>query len=126
MVLLALAPPAVAEERSDRDLPEIVDVAAPSRLRVGDVSEVRLRYRAPRANVVAIVQATEDADGPAVARSTSEREVGVVARAFGFESGELRLPLAFSTPGLKRVTLTLVTDERERSETAVVEIEVEP
>ena len=50
----------------------------------------------------------------------------MVARAFGREEGELLLPLTFVTAGWKRVTLTLVTDERERSDPAVVELEVLP
>jgi len=122
-LVVALAGPAVAggEER-----PLIVDVAAPPRLRVGEVGELRLVYRAPRANVVAVVQILEDVDGPALARSSRARELGVVARAFGYEAGELAVPLTFTTPGWKRVTLSLVTDERERSDPAVVEVEVLP
>jgi hypothetical protein len=122
-LLLALAATAHADER---DLPLIVDVAAPPRLRVAETAQMRLAYRAPRANVVAVVQVVEDADGPALGRSSRTRELGVVARAFGFESGELTVPIAFATPGLKRVTLTLLTDEREESDPAVVEVEVSP
>ena len=125
-VLLALAGPGGTEERSDRDRPVILDVAAPPRLRVGAVSELRLVYRAPLANVVAVVEAIDDLDGPAVGRSTRERQWSVVARAFGFEAGELTVPLAFATPGWKRVSLRLLTDERESSESAVVEVEVVP
>lgn len=121
--MLALAGPAFA---GSGDLPLIVDVAAPPRLRVGEVGEVRLAYRAPRANVVAVVQVLEDVDGPALARSSRVRELGVVARAYGYETGELVVPVAFGMPGLKRLTLTLVTDERERSDPAVVELDVLP
>ncbi|MBI3456882.1 MAG: hypothetical protein HY002_13990 [Candidatus Rokubacteria bacterium] len=123
LIVLALAAAAVAGEA---ELPVIVDVAAPPRLGVGMAGEIRLVYRAPLANVVAVVQATEDIDGPAISRSTREREFGVVARAFGREAGEMTVPVAFSTAGWKRITLTLVTDERERSEPAVIEIEVVP
>lgn len=124
--LAALAPAAGTDERPDPHLPEIVDVVAPPSLPVGTQGEIRLSYRARHANVVAVVRAIEDVDGPVTPRSTSEREFGVVARAFGFEAGELTVPLSFTTPGWKRITLTLVTDGRERSEPAVVEVEAVP
>ncbi len=107
-------------------LPVIVQVSVPPRVRAGEASAIRLAYRAPAANVVAVLQALEDLDGPLGDRATREQEVGVVARAFGREQGELLLPLTFATAGWKRVTLTLVTDERERSDPAVVELEVLP
>jgi hypothetical protein len=47
----------------------------------------------------------------------------VIARAFGRETGELTVPLAFDRPGRKRVVVTLVTDERDESEPAEVEVE---
>ncbi len=110
----------------DGALPLIVDVTAPPRVRVGEAAELRLVYRAPGANVVAVVEVVEDADGPAFARSSRARELSVVARAFGHEGGALTVPVAFATPGLKRVTLTLVTDERAQSEPAVIEVDVSP
>lgn len=122
LLTLAAAGPAAALD----PLPVILQVAMPPRVRAGEVSEIRLTYRAPEANVVAVLQALEDLDGPLGARATREREVGVVARAFGRERGELILPLAFATAGWKRVTLTLVTDERALSDPAVVELEVLP
>jgi hypothetical protein len=103
-----------------------VDVVAPARLAVGAPGEIRLAYRARHANVVAVVRAIEDVGGAPLAWSTSEREFSVVARAFGFEAGEVTIPVSFTTPGTKRVTLTLVTDGRERSEPAMVEIEAVP
>jgi hypothetical protein len=68
----------------------------------------------------------EDLDGPPAARATRQREHGVVARAFGHESGRLVLPLSFATPGFKRVRLALVTDERQTGDPVSVEVEVVP
>ena len=124
VIAVALAGVSVADDVAER--PEIVDVRAPSRLPVGVAGEIRLIYRASRANVVAVVQAVEDLDGSGVRRSTRQREFGVVARAFGREAGELAVPFSFGTTGWKRITLTLVTDEREESEPTAVEIEVIP
>lgn len=126
LLVLVAAAGAAAQERRPEDLPEIVRVVAPPRLRVGTEGEVRLTFRARQANVVAVVRAIDDLDGPVALRSTSQREFGVLTRAFGHEAGELTVPLSFVTPGWKRVTLTLVTDERELSETAVVEVEAVP
>lgn len=125
-LLLVLATATGVHAGEPGNLPEIVRVVAPPRLRVGTEGEIRVAYRAPQANVVAVVRAIEDLDGPLAPRSTSEREFGVVARAFGHEAGELTVPVSFVTPGWKRVTLTLVTDERELSEGAVVEVEAVP
>jgi hypothetical protein len=108
----------------EADRPEILHVVVPGRLGAGRSGEVRVAYRARRANVVAVVQVVEDLDGPR--RTTRQRELGVIAAAFGREAGELLVPLAFATPGRKRVVFTLVTDEREESEPASVEIEVVP
>jgi hypothetical protein len=108
----------------EADRPEILHVAVPGRLGAGRPGEARVAYRAPRANVVAVVQVVEDLDG--ARRTTRQRELGVIAAAFGREAGDLVVPLAFATPGRKRVVLTLVTDEREESEPASVEIEVVP
>ena len=107
-------------------LPRITSVVAPARLRVGAPGEMRLGYRAPGGNVVAVSQVIDDLDGPPGRRSTSQREFGVLARAFGLEAGELTVPLAFGSPGWKRVTVTLVTDEREESDPVVVEVEALP
>jgi hypothetical protein len=105
------------------DAPVIVDVRAPPRLRVGAAGEIRLTYRAPRGDIVAVVQTVEDVDGPGLRRSTRQRRFDVIARAFGREEGELALPLAFETPGRKRVVVALVTDEAETSDPAEVEVE---
>lgn len=108
----------------EADRPEIVYVAVPGRPAVGRQAEARVTYRARRANVVAVVQVVEDLDG--VRRASRQRELGVLAAAFGREAGELTVPLAFESPGRKRVVLTLVTDEREESEPASLEIDVAP
>ena len=50
----------------------------------------------------------------------------MVAAAFGREEGDLVLPLAFETPGRKRLVFTLVTDEREQSDPASIEVDVAP
>ena len=114
----------VAAGADEADRPEILHVTAPDRLAVDQPGQARVAYRARRANVVAVVQVVEDLDGPR--RTTRQRELGVVAAAFGREAGDLLMPIAFATPGRKRVVLTLVTDEREESEPASVEIEVVP
>ncbi len=109
---------------AEADRPEILHVAVLGRLAVGHRAEARLTYRAPWGNVVAVVQTVEDLDG--ARRATRQRELGVIAAAFGREAGDLLVPLDLLTPGRKRVVLTLVTDEREESEPASVELEVAP
>jgi hypothetical protein len=108
----------------EADRPEILNVAVPGRLAAGRAGEARITYRARRANVVAVIQAVDDLDGPR--RRTAQREVGVVAAAFGREAGDLVLPLAFATPGRKRVVFTLLTDEREESDPVIIYVEVAP
>ena len=122
--LLAVA--AVAFGGDPASLPWIERIDPLARLRAGHTGELRVTYRAPRQNVVAVLETAEDLDGPATARSMREREVNVVARAFGRPRGELVWPLAFATPGWKRVTLILVTDERQLSDPVTVELEVAP
>jgi hypothetical protein len=111
-----------AAAASEADRPEILDVVVPGRQAVGRDGEAHVTYRARRANVATVVQAVEDLDG--VRRASRQRAVSVIAVAFGREAGELTVPLAFETPGRKRVVLTLVTDEGEESEPASIEIEV--
>jgi hypothetical protein len=118
--LLADAPAGAA----GADRPEILNVAVRGRLVVGQPGEARVTYRVPRANVVAVIRTLEDLDGGR--RATRQQALSVVAAAFGHEAGELAVPLVFTTPGLKRVVLVLVTDSREESEPASVEIEVAP
>jgi hypothetical protein len=122
-LVMALGLGAVAESREAK-LPEILDVSVVGRPAVGRRCETRLAYRAPRANVVAVVQVVEDLDG--ARRATRQVEISVVAAAFGREAGHLTVPLDLETPGRKRVVLTLVTDEREESDPASIEIEVAP
>ena len=124
--LMCLALIALAAGAQERDLPWIVRIDPPARLGAGRAVELRVTYRAPRANVVAVLEATEDLDGPATGRTMREREVSVVARVYGYRQGELAWPVAFATAGWKRVTLTLVTDERELSDPVAVELEVTP
>jgi hypothetical protein len=122
--LTALLLVGAAAGTDEADRPEILNITVLGRLVAGHAGEARVTYRARRANVVALIQAVEDLDG--ARRMTSERELGVVAAAFGREGGDLVVPLAFATPGRKRVVFTLLTDEREESDPASVEIEVAP
>jgi hypothetical protein len=114
----------VAAGAGEADRPEILSVVAPDRLALGRSAEARVVYRAPRANVVAVIQAVEDLDG--AYRASRQRELGVVVAAFGHEAGDLLVPLDFVTVGRKRVVLTLVTDEGEESEPESVELVVVP
>jgi hypothetical protein len=116
--------PALLAGAAEADRPEILNVAIRGRLVVGQPGEARVTYRAPRANVVAVIRAVEDLDGGRWA--TRQQELSVVAAAFGYEAGELAVPLVFTTPGRKRAVFVLVTDAREESEPANVEIEVAP
>jgi hypothetical protein len=120
-VLLLIGGGAAAE---DADRPEILHVAVSGRLVAGRAGQVRLTYRAPQANIVAVIQVSEDLDG--ARRVTSQREIGVIAAAFGREEGDLVVPLAFATPGRKRVVFTLLTDEREESDPTSVDVDVGP
>jgi hypothetical protein len=122
LAALLLVGGAVGAVQADR--PEILNVAIPGRLVAGQAGSARITYRARRANVVAVIQVVEDLDG--ARRVTSEREINVVAAAFGREEGDLVVPLAFATPGRKRVVLTLLTDEREDSDPASVDVDVAP
>src|SRR5262245_37276066 len=121
---IARADEADRPEIDDADRPEIVHVAVVGRLAVGRAGQARIRYRARQANVAAVVQEVEDLDG--ARRVTSQREIDVIAAAFGREQGELVLPLAFATPGRKRVAFTLLTDERNESDPVSVDVDVGP
>jgi hypothetical protein len=128
-VLLLIGGIARAEEGDrpeidDADRPEIVNVAVVGRLAVGRAGQARIAYRARQANVAAVVQEIEDLDG--ARRVSSQREIDVIATAFGREQGELVLPVAFTTPGRRRVTFTLLTDERNESDPVSVEVDVTP
>jgi hypothetical protein len=122
LAALLLVGGAAGADEADR--PEILHVAVSSHLVADRAGEARITYRARRANVVAVIVTLEDLDG--ARRTTSQRELGVVAAAFGREEGDLRVPLAFRTPGRKRVAFTLLTDEREESDPASVDVEVAP
>jgi hypothetical protein len=113
-----------ASGAQDAERPEILNVAFPERLTAAQPATARITFRAPRGNVVAVIQIIEDLDGPR--RVTSQREVSVVAAAFGFEEGDLLLPIEFATPGRKRVVFSLLTDERQESDRERMYIEVAP
>jgi hypothetical protein len=121
---LAAVLPAAPSSAAEPDRPEIVSVSIPGRVTAGHPAAARLVFRAPKANVVAVILALEDLDGPL--RVTSQREISVVAAAFGREEGELVVPLVFATPGRKRAVFTLRTDEREDSDRERVELDVAP
>jgi hypothetical protein len=112
---------AAAEEATR---PEILNVTFLGRLTVSQPATVQVTFRAPGANVVAVIQILEDLDGSR--RTTSQRQVSVVAAAFGFEEGDLLLPIEFATPGRKRLVLSLLTDEREESDRERLYIDVDP
>jgi hypothetical protein len=78
----------------------------------------------PGDDVLGPMYPAEDLDG--ARRATSQREIDVIAAAFGREQGELVLPLAFTTPGRKRVAFTLLTDERDESDPVSVDVDVAP
>jgi hypothetical protein len=95
-------------------------------MRIGAPADVRLSFRAPRGDVVAVIQEIDELDDAGIPRATRMREVGMVAQAFGREAGELILPVSFTVPGRKRLTFTLVTDQRETSDPESVEVEAVP
>ncbi|HSE96387.1 MAG TPA: hypothetical protein VLD61_10865 [Methylomirabilota bacterium] len=107
-------------------LPWIAEVVAPRGLRVGQVGELRLAFRAPEANVVAILVELEDLDGPVIRRASRARAVGVVTQAFGRVSGALAVDVSFTTPGAKRITLRLVTDGQAAGDPKSTDLEVQP
>lgn len=121
---VARADEADRPEIDDADRPEILNVAVVGRLAVSRAGQARITYRARQANVAAVVQEVEDLDG--ARRVTSQREIDVIAAAFGRKEGELVLPLAFATPGRKRVAFTLLTDERNESDPVSVDVDVAP
>lgn len=122
LAALLLVGGAAGTDEADR--PEILNVAVPAHLAADRGASALITFRAPRANIVAVTRVVEDLDG--ARRTTSQRELGMVAAAFGREAGDLVVPLAFATPGRKRLVFTLVTDEREESDPASVEVEVAP
>jgi hypothetical protein len=128
-ILLLFAGVARADEADQPDTddagrPEILNVAVVGRLAVGRAAQARVMYRARQANVSAVIQVVEDLDG--ARRVTSQREIDVIAAAFGREEGELVLPLVFATPGRKRLSFTLLTDERDESDPVSVDVDVAP
>lgn len=128
-ILLLLAGIAHGEQADqpdidDADRPEILNVAVVGRLAAGRAAQARVTYRARQANVSAVVQVIEDLDG--TRRATSQREIDVIPAAFGHEQGELVLSLVFATPGRKRVSYTLLTDERNESDPVSVVVDVAP
>jgi hypothetical protein len=121
LALLVIGAGAHADEAAR---PEIVHLTISGHLVAGRAGQARLTYRAQQANIAAVIQVLEDLDG--VRRTTLQREIGVVAAAFGHEEGDLVVPVAFTTPGRKRVVFTLLTDEREESDPVSVELDVSP
>ena len=99
-----------ASGAQDAERPEILNVAFPERLTAGQPATARITFRAPRGNVVAVIQILEDLDG--ARRVTSQREVGVVAAAFGFEEGDLLLPIKFHGAGIGGVGRDTGPEER--------------
>jgi hypothetical protein len=125
LVALGLVTPALRSS-ADTPLPVILQVVAPARMAVGTTALVRVRFRAPRADVVTLVLVADDLDGSGQVLASRQRALNVLARAFGDAQGELTAPIAFSTPGRKRVTLTLVTDEGLESDAETVDLHAVP
>ena len=96
--------------------PLIVTVVPPPRLVVGASLDFVVVFRAPGANVVAIVETVEDLDGPLLRRTTRQRRIGVIGRAFGREAGQLPVSVSFRGAGPKRLTFVLVTDDGDESD----------
>ncbi len=107
-----------------RDLPRVLRITVPAPLAAGRPGELRIEYAAPRGNVVAVREVLEDLDG--TRRSTTERAIDVVARAFGEEAGALVVPVWFERPGRKRVVVSLRTDEDQESDPEEIEVDVAP
>jgi hypothetical protein len=104
--------------------PVIVTVSIPPRLVAGVPLDFVVVYRAPRANLVAVDQTVEDLDGPLFRRTTRQRRIGVIAQAFGYQAGELRIPVAFAGAGRRRLTVVLVTDDGVESDPRSIEVDI--
>jgi hypothetical protein len=111
-------------EIDDADLPEILSVVVVGNVSLNRAGQARIAYHARQANISAVVLEVEDLDGARGA--SSQREIDVIPAAFGREQGELVLPLAFTTPGRKRVRFTLLTDERNAGDPVSVVVDVAP
>jgi hypothetical protein len=111
-------------EIDDADLPEILSVVVVGNVSLNHAGQARIAYHARQANISAVVLEVEDLDGARGA--SSQREIDVIPAAFGREQGELVLPLAFATPGRKRVRFTLLTDERHAGDPVSVVVDVAP
>jgi hypothetical protein len=94
----------------------ILTVVAPARLVVGRTATFTVVFRAPAANVVAVVQTTEDVDGSRLRLTSRQRRVGVIAQAFGREDGQLPITVSFDHAGRTRLTFVLVTDDGDESD----------
>jgi hypothetical protein len=107
-------------------LPVIQHLAAPARLAPGATGELTVAFVAPRGDVVAMVVTVEGLEGPLWQRDTSQREVSLVTTAYGRESGRVTWPLRFPSAGRRRIQVALITEAREASDPAAVEIDVGP
>ena len=117
--------PASAAGVEEGDPPEIVNVAVVGRPSAGRAVTARVTYRAQQGNVVAVIVRrsriwTGRAASPPSGRSAWSPRRSAARRASS------SLPLGFATPGRRRVTFTLVTDEREESDPASIDVDVAP
>jgi len=124
LALLALLSVAGRVAGEEAQPPLIVTVIPPPRLVVGTSLDFVVVFRAPGANVVAIVETVEDLDGPLLRRTTRQRRIGVIGRAFGREAGQLPVSVSFGGAGPKRLTFVLVTDDGDESDPWSLEADV--
>src|SRR5262245_40496004 len=84
----ALSPALIAAAgAAEADRPEILHVAVPMGIVAGHSAQARLTYHAPRSNIVAVIQIVEDLEG--ARHVATQREIEVIAAAFGREKGDL-------------------------------------
>ena len=124
LALLALLSVAGRVAGEEAQPPLIVTVIPPPRLVVGASLDFVVVFRAPGGNVVAIVETVEDLDGPLLRRTTRQRRIGVIGRAFGREAGQLPVSVSFGGAGPKRLTFVLVTDDGDESDPWSLEADV--
>jgi len=124
ILALSLALPAPVAWGQDARTPVILTLEGPARLRVAEEGTLALTYRAPRANVVAVLQEIVEAPDRGRPPATAQREFPVVSRAYGKATGTLTLQVRFATAGMKRLTFALITDDGVQSEPSSIELEV--
>lgn len=124
VLALLLALLASAASAQDARIPVIESLEGPSWLRVSEEGTLSLAFRAPRQNVVAVLEEIVEAPARGRPPATAQRQFPVVSRAYGKASGTLAVQVRFATAGTKRITLALITDDGLQSEPSSIELEV--